>query len=93
MNTLYLCPVCGYDKLELPVKDNYSHNICPSCRTHLGWTDYSETMSFAEMQLLLREEWIKQGMPWRSKVDPIPSSWNPQNQLDNLLEYLKNKSE
>ncbi len=92
MNLLHMCPICGYDELELPVRDNFSHNICPSCRTHLGYTDSSEEFSFEEMHLQLRQKWIDNGMPWRSSVDRIPIDWNPKRQLENLLSYLLKKS-
>ena len=33
---MYLCPVCGYHKLEDPPRD---FTICPSCGTEYGFDD------------------------------------------------------
>ena len=38
--SMYICPVCGYDRLEEPPK-NFS--ICPSCGTEFEFDDTFQT--------------------------------------------------
>ena len=79
----YSCPVCGFDKLEEPPYSPSGHGlfeICPCCGFQYGVTDDNEGISFHE----LREMWIEQGMPWRSKGRAAPKGWSPQQQLRNL---------
>jgi hypothetical protein len=68
----YTCPVCGYDQLLYPPTD---YNICPSCGTEFGYTDF--TRDHAE----LRMHWIDGGMRWHSSRIPAPPQWNPEQQL------------
>jgi hypothetical protein len=79
------CPVCGYPNLdEEPhllgyqgpqVGSGPSHEICPSCGTHLGYTDFG--FSHAE----LRARWIAGGAAWHSKVTRQPDGWDAMTQL------------
>ena len=70
--TFYLCPVCGYDRLEEPPLD---HEICPCCGTHFGYHDaYLHP-------IVLRVRWINAGKPWFDSGTPKPIGWNPDNQL------------
>jgi len=66
------CPVCGYRELPRPAADDL---ICPSCGTQFGYDDCS--MSHVE----LRQEWIRRGLTWHSRVIPEPRNWSPLAQL------------
>ena len=71
MNT-YMCPVCGYDKLDYPPED---YNICPCCATEFGISDVNWTI------VELRHDWVARGMKWWYE-DELPSKeWNPYEQL------------
>lgn len=72
LNTLYLCPVCGYDRLE-DQPENFA--ICPSCGTEFGYDD--AFASHAE----LRAKWLRSGALWWSTVDAHPENWDPQQQV------------
>lgn len=74
LNHRYVCPVCGF-LLQHPPED---FNICPSCGVEFGYE--TESRSFSE----LRDEWLRSGAQWASKVHPIPSNWNAVKQLANL---------
>jgi hypothetical protein len=70
----YVCPICGY-LLSYPPDD---FNICPSCGVEFGYETSSR--SFWD----LREEWLRTGANWASRVVPKPKSWDPMLQLKNL---------
>jgi predicted RNA-binding Zn-ribbon protein involved in translation (DUF1610 family) len=74
-SNMYICPVCGYDRLREPADDFL---ICPSCGTQFGYTDANR--SHAE----LRDIWEHSGMVWFSRRLPQPLDWNPIKQLENL---------
>ena len=67
----YPCPTCGYP-LKNPPTDS---EICPSCGTQFGYSDSGRT--YAE----LRENWVRRGAPWHSRVHRTPYAWNPWLQL------------
>jgi hypothetical protein len=67
----YPCPTCGYP-LDAPPEDS---EICPSCGTQFGYSDSGRT--YAQ----LRENWIRRGAPWHSRVHSAPPTWNPYLQL------------
>jgi hypothetical protein len=71
----YQCPVCGFDKMPFPPKDN---NICSCCGTEFGYHDLR--LSHAD----LRAQWIAKGAPWFSKRMPKPDGWNPIAQLESV---------
>lgn len=73
---MYICPVCGYEKLPEPPAD---FSICHCCGTEFEYDDFDR--SYAE----LRSRWIGKGCPWFSPVDAPPKGWNPIRQLNNLL--------
>ncbi len=77
---MYICPVCGYNKLRRPPEDFL---ICPSCGTQFDYTD--SNTSHRE----LRERWKHNGMRWYSRRIPQPSFWSPEIQLENLS-HLEN---
>lgn len=76
---MFICPVCGYDKLnEEPYDDdgNPSYEICNCCGFEFG---YDEGKDFANYQ----EKWIKNGAVWfNTQVKPI--DWDLNKQLANL---------
>jgi hypothetical protein len=73
---MYICPVCGYNKLNYPYTEDGT--ICPSCGTEFGYDDFLN--SHAE----LRQQWIQQGAQWWSPNRPRPSYWSPLEQLRNI---------
>jgi hypothetical protein len=77
----YTCPVCGYQNLPFPPRD---YEICPSCGTEFEYHDALRT--YAE----LREQWVREGAHWHSRVVAEPAEWNPWNQLVNagFSQYL-----
>jgi len=77
------CPVCGYSGLhEQPFDDAGapSYEICPCCRTEFGYHDAKTPHT------VLRQKWIANGSPWRSRVKPAPPGWNPEEQLRSVTE-------
>ena len=72
---LYLCPVCGFDALEVPP---YEGEICPSCGTEFGLTD--EHTDHAT----LRHAWAMRGAPWWGRPSRRPLHWQPLEQLLNV---------
>lgn len=75
----YLCPVCGYDKLEYPPHD---YSICPCCRTEFGVSDRNWSHND------LRQDWIARGANWGSILTPRPANWNFVKQLLNIYDTL-----
>lgn len=72
----YICPVCGYDRLEEPPYiDGYipSHDICDCCGSEFGLDDCEE----------YRKKWIDMGCPWFSP-ESKPINWNLNEQLKNI---------
>lgn len=66
---MHTCPVCAYDKLEVPPKDYY---ICPQCGVEFENDDYDRTHE------QLRAGWIAAGRPfWRdmARDNPAWQSW------------------
>lgn len=70
--TLYMCPVCGYDRMNEPPEN---HVICPSCGTHFDYHDVG--VSHEE----LRDLWLAEGAQWFSPVRQQPPRWDPFVQL------------
>lgn len=70
-----ICPVCGYDDLEVPPTIG---EICDCCGTEFGYSDF-ET-SYPE----IRDRWIKDGHKWWSRYTPKPPNWSPSQQLLNI---------
>ncbi|NQX63735.1 hypothetical protein HQN88_33330 [Paenibacillus qinlingensis] len=77
----YICPVCGFDKLEMPPYDekgNESFEICHCCGFEFGVGDVSESITFVSY----RNEWISEGFKWFFQ----PS----RHEILDLTEQLKN---
>jgi hypothetical protein len=68
----YVCPVCGYRELPDPPAD---YEICPSCGTEFGYTDFTRTHEE------LRAAWRSGGMRWYANWMLAPRDWNPRRQL------------
>ena len=79
----YICPVCGYPELkEVPSSETTggSYEICPSCGFQFGISDEDSGYSYEQW----RQEWIAEGMPWRSIGIRRPAKWDPTAQLNHL---------
>lgn len=77
----YICPVCGYDRLdEPPYIDGYipSHNICDCCGSEFGLDDCTQK-SIEEN----RKKWIEAGCQWFD-IEKKPPNWKLDEQLKNL---------
>ena len=85
----YICPICGYDKIEIPPYDDKgrgSFDICPCCGFHYAVHDDDMGYTFESY----REEWIKNGSAWLMESEK-PNNWLLEKQLKNLV-LLKEKS-
>lgn len=83
------CPVCGY-KLDFQpwVNNSPSDEICPCCGIQYGYDDAAggdENMRQFIYEKW-REQWKKEGMPWKSEGNNQPKNWNPVQQLRNIVE-------
>lgn len=82
-----LCPACGYD-LNFPAwrDSSPSDAICPSCGIQFGYDDATPNNESGRMEIYIqwRQDWINEGMPWRSAGITQPFNWNPQKQLCNI---------
>jgi len=77
----YICPVCGYDKLDEPPYDEHgcsSFDICPCCGVEFGYDD------FATPHSVLRDKWVENGMIWWSPNTPPPAQWDAETQLASI---------
>lgn len=79
-----LCPVCGYD-LGFPAWDGNSPSdeICPCCGIQFGYDDAAggQVQLRREIYENWRENWVSEGMPWRSAGTAPPDNWRPLAQL------------
>lgn len=78
---MFVCPVCGYDKLIEKPYNSYgcaSFEICSCCGFEFGFDDVDQGFTFEEY----RNKWVTQQFPWFSPQEK-PENWN-------LLEQLKN---
>lgn len=69
---MHTCPVCGYDQLPAPPAD---YEICPSCGTEFGYTD------FARSHDELRQQWLATGAPWFATWMTAPPHWDAYRQM------------
>lgn len=70
---MFMCPVCGYDRMLRPPAVGY---ICPCCGVEFEVDD--DELSHDE----LRRMWIARGRPWFSRATQPPAGWNPVLQLE-----------
>ena len=78
----YLCPVCGYNRLEEEPYDKNgiaSSEICPCCGFEFGYDDFSEGHTFESY----REKWITEGCQWFD-ITEMPDNFDILEQLSNL---------
>ena len=76
----YVCPVCGFPKLNEPPRSltgGASNEICPACGFEHGVDDDDKGRSHASA----REVWRRGGMQWASQGQPQPKAWKPEAQL------------
>ncbi len=74
----YMCPVCGYDRLELPPE---RHMICPSCGTQFGLDTVLHSIEE------LRRRWLAAGAAWWSESEVPPQGWNGRLQVRRVERY------
>ena len=74
---MYICPVCGFDRLTDPP---LNFTICPCCGTEFEYDD-----AFAD-HAALRTAWLRNGPRWWSPVDQQPQDWDPLLQVNNVLD-------
>lgn len=72
---MYICPVCGYERLSEP-PENFS--ICSCCGTEFGYDDFEASY------VTLRSRWIGAGYRWFSPIEQPTADWEPTIQLKNL---------
>lgn len=81
----YMCPACGYDRLEEPPwrDGSGSLEICPSCGIQFGYTDAAggDLEARKELHAAWRKRWRAAGMIWSSPGEPPPAGWDPEAQL------------
>lgn len=77
----YICPICGYDRLDEPPRiDGYipSHNICDCCGAEFGLDDCTQKQIEKN-----RKKWIEAGCQW-FYIEEKPPNWKLEEQLKNL---------
>ncbi|MNW39519.1 hypothetical protein D3C74_166090 [compost metagenome] len=78
----YICPVCGFDKLEDEpyiggIDSNAgSYEICPCCGFQFGYNQKSKITQF-------RKEWIINGSKWFDGEEK-PKEWCLEEQLKRI---------
>lgn len=81
---IYICPVCGYDKLSEPPYDKFgdpSYEICPCCGFEFGYDDLNLGFDYKTY----RGIWIGNGAKWFSEEEK-PNEWDLERQLHNIKE-------
>lgn len=81
-NKKYICPVCGYDKLdEKPynIAGEPSFEICPCCGFEYGYDDMNSGFTFESY----KDKWVCNGAKWVDKKQQ-PKEWSLEKQLKNL---------
>lgn len=81
---MYICLVCGYDKLsQIPydVNNNPSYEICDCCGFEYGYDDLSNGDTYESY----RKKWIESGARWFNQSKQ-PINWS----LEQQLNVLKN---
>lgn len=78
----YICPVCGYDKLDEPPYNEIleaSYDTCPCCGVEFGYDDFkNDNVSFS----IARRKWVEEGAKWFNE-NQKPNNWNMEEQLKN----------
>lgn len=82
MKKYYICPICGYDKLEEPPYDEFgepSYEICPCCGIEFGFDLENDHITQDEY----RKKWINNGGEWFDPQEK-PQEWDIRQQLKNV---------
>ena len=82
MKQRYVCPICGYDKLEEPPFDETgepSFEICPCCGIEFGFD--LENAHISEQEY--RQNWLNGGSNWFIPEEK-PDNWDLQDQLKKI---------
>jgi hypothetical protein len=59
-----------------------SYQICPSCGTEFGYTDFAVTqLDRLRIHQSLLAKWLRTGPRWHAKWLPQPADWNPRKQI------------
>lgn len=85
----YICPICGYDKLNKPPYDEIGEptfKTCPCCGFEYGYDDYINKETFESY----REKWLANNFDFADK-NKMPDNWNVIKQLNNLSGFLFKK--
>jgi hypothetical protein len=82
---MYICVVCGFDRLEYPQRDEFGYAtqcICPCCGFQSGFHDDAihEPMTIEEYRKL----WIDDGAKWWSNNRQKPENWSAEKQLEKI---------
>jgi predicted RNA-binding Zn-ribbon protein involved in translation (DUF1610 family) len=84
MESLHVCPVCGFQGLRQqawPDVGMPSFEICPSCGIQFGYDDMTcDLGQRQEIHQAWRKRWMRSGMNWWSRREP-PPSWDPVEQM------------
>ena len=85
----YICPICGYDRLEFYPSNSYE--ICPCCGYEFGTFDYFDedlcdkfNNEDEKLFVYIRTKWIANGAKWWSISNKKPKNWNWKEQLKNI---------
>ena len=84
------CRSCGYlfsgAVWDEDPEEGATYDICPCCRCESGNQDFT-----LESTRSYREQWIKEGMKWRThhSDEAPPPNWNPTEQMKNIPEEFR----
>ena len=83
----YICPICGYNKLERQPYNEYfqgTMEICPCCGTEFGYDDAVRNKKNLHLRWKkLRGKWVIGGSKWLNPIKK-PKDWSAEEQLKNL---------
>jgi len=86
----YMCPACGYDKLdEQPwTEESASYEICSSCGIEFGYDDWAggDVQARQDAYAAWRHRWRAGGMRWFSPSEAPPPDWDPVSQLERVAD-------
>ncbi|HCC06737.1 MAG TPA: hypothetical protein DEP72_01030 [Clostridiales bacterium] len=79
---MFICKICGYNKLETPQyteESNPNFVICPCCGFESGYDDLDQGFTIEEY----RKKWFREGCDWLNK-EKKPKEWDIEKQLRNI---------
>ncbi|MBM7602761.1 hypothetical protein JOC75_000731 [Metabacillus crassostreae] len=95
----YVCPVCGFDKLDEPAYNKYneaSYEICPCCQFQFGVDDDVEIsdgvfMLREETHTIYRNKWVEDGAEiFQPECYPQEFQSDDKVKKEYLIQQLKN---